>query len=75
MRASAKALISSGLAKKGYKYVNVDEGWLKGRHPGNNTIFEDLAKFPFGVRTASLLVHCGFFTVPSAASFPDRVRR
>ena len=26
VRASAKALISSGLAKKGYKYVNVDEG-------------------------------------------------
>ena len=38
VRASAKALISSGLAKKGYKYVNVDEGWLKGRHAGNNTI-------------------------------------
>eukprot|EP01045_Picozoa_sp_COSAG04_P021861 COSAG04_NODE_2390_length_4219_cov_2.436165_2_plen_139_part_00 len=38
VRASAKSLISSGLAKKGYKYVNVDEGWLKGRHAGNNTI-------------------------------------
>ena len=38
VRASARALISSGLAKKGYKYVNVDEGWLKGRHTGNNTI-------------------------------------
>ena len=38
VRASASALISSGLAKKGYKYVNVDEGWLKGRHTGNNTI-------------------------------------
>ena len=38
VRASTKALISSGLAKKGYKYVNVDEGWLQGRFPGNNTI-------------------------------------
>ncbi len=38
VRASAQALISSGLAKKGYKYVNVDEGWLKGRYPDNNTI-------------------------------------
>ena len=40
VRASAKALISSGLAEKGYKYVNVDEGWLLGRHAGNNTICE-----------------------------------
>ena len=51
VRASAKALISSGLAKKGYKYVNVDEGWLKGRHAGNNTIYEDLDKFPSGMKS------------------------
>ena len=28
----------------------MDEGWLKGRHPVNNTIFEDLEKFPHGER-------------------------
>lgn len=49
VKASARALISSGLAKKGYKYVNVDEGWLKGRLP-NGTIFEDLEKFPDGMK-------------------------
>jgi alpha-galactosidase len=49
VRASAEALISSGLAKKGYKYVNVDEGWLKGRSP-NGTIYEDLEKFPHGMK-------------------------
>ena len=49
VRASAEALVSSGLAKKGYKYVNVDEGWLKGRAP-NGTIYEDLQKFPRGMR-------------------------
>ena len=31
MNEMAEALVSSGLAKKGYKYVNVDEGWLKPR--------------------------------------------
>lgn len=31
VKASAAALIKSGLAAKGYSYVNVDEGWLKGR--------------------------------------------
>jgi len=50
VKASATALIKSGLAKKGYTYVNVDEGWLKGRHPGNNTIYEDLEKFPQGMK-------------------------
>jgi len=50
VKASAQALVSSGLAKKGYKYVNVDEGWLKGRYPGNNTIYEDLEKFPQGMK-------------------------
>ena len=50
VKASAHALISSGLARKGYRFVNVDEGWLKGRHPENNTIYEDLQKFPSGMK-------------------------
>ena len=54
VRASAKALITSGLAKKGYKYVNVDEGWLKGRYPGNNTICTPQA--PTRPRSLALLV-------------------
>ena len=49
VRASAEALVTSGLAKKGYRYVNVDEGWLKGRLP-NGTIFEDREKFPEGMK-------------------------
>lgn len=49
VRASAEALISSGLSKKGYRYINVDEGWLKGR-AANGTIFEDLEKFPHGMK-------------------------
>ena len=76
VRASAQALVSSGLAKKGYTYVNVsdrscsrvapivsratsqlssclymqvDEGWLKGRGP-NGTIYEDREKFPHGMK-------------------------
>ena len=48
IRASAQALINSGLAAKKYLFVNVDEGWLKGRYD-NNTIYEDLEKFPFGM--------------------------
>jgi len=49
VRANANVLISSGLAAKGYVYVNVDEGWLKGRYANNDTIYEDLVKFPEGL--------------------------
>ena len=49
VKASAQALISSGLAAKGYTFVNVDEGWLKGRSAQNGSIYEDLAKFPSGM--------------------------
>ena len=49
VRASAQALISSGLAAKGYSRVNVDEGWLQGRS-ANGTIYEDRTKFPAGMK-------------------------
>ena len=41
---------SSGLSKLGYNHINVDEGWLLGRHPGNNSLYEDLSKFPSGMK-------------------------
>ena len=50
IKAATTALVSSGLAAKGYVYVNVDEGWLKGRHDSNHSIYEDREKFPSGMR-------------------------
>ena len=43
-------LVSSGLSKQGYKQINIDAGWLKGRFPNNGTIFEDFEKFPSGMK-------------------------
>ena len=43
-------LISSGLAKLGYEYVNVDEGWLKGRNATTGQMYEDFDKFPSGMK-------------------------
>jgi hypothetical protein len=45
MRNITQLLISSGLAAKGYIYVNIDSGWLGGRY-NNGTIYEILEKFP-----------------------------
>ena len=50
------ALISTGLAAKGYVHVNVDEGWLKGRD-ANGSIFEDRVKFPSGMKALGDWIH------------------
>ena len=73
VRANARAIMATGLASKGYVYINVDGGWytmlnllmhfvlpllgtlfhphprLKGRY-FNGTIYEDLTKFPHGMK-------------------------
>ena len=49
VRANAEALVSSGLAAKGYTYVNVDEGWLGGRY-ANGSLFELRSSFPYGMK-------------------------
>ena len=51
-----KALISTGLAAKGYIHVNIDEGWLKGRYE-NNSLYEDRVKFPSGMKALGEWVH------------------
>ncbi len=56
IKANALALVSSGLAAKGYTFANVDEGWLKGRHT-NGTIYEDVEKFPSGMAALGAYVN------------------
>ena len=51
-----KALISTGLAAKGYIHVNVDEGWLKGRDSAGN-IVSDPVKFPSGMKALGDWIH------------------
>jgi alpha-galactosidase len=52
----ADALIDLGLAKLGYEYVNVDEGWLKGRDSSGNIIY-DSVKFPSGMKALGDYIH------------------
>lgn len=50
------ALINTGLAAKGYEYVNVDEGWLKGRSSnGDITVIDE--KFPEGMKALGDFIH------------------
>lgn len=51
-----ESLISTGLAAKGYNYVNLDDCWQISRDSKNN-IQEDLTKFPSGMRGLADFLH------------------
>ncbi len=38
VKANAKALVSSGLAARGFQFINVDEGWLKERNAAGEIV-------------------------------------
>lgn len=47
--ASAKALIDTGLAAKGYRYVDIDDGWWLKRRTGDGHLIIRSARFPSAV--------------------------
>mmetsp|Transcript_61297 Transcript_61297/g.133174 ORF Transcript_61297/g.133174 Transcript_61297/m.133174 type:complete len:393 (-) Transcript_61297:33-1211(-) len=53
---SAQALVSTGLAKLGYNYVNLDDCWAEGRFP-NGTVYPDSKRFPSGMKALADRVH------------------
>eukprot|EP00931_Biecheleriopsis_adriatica_P054402 TRINITY_DN32000_c0_g1_i1.p1 TRINITY_DN32000_c0_g1~~TRINITY_DN32000_c0_g1_i1.p1 ORF type:complete len:456 (-),score=61.70 TRINITY_DN32000_c0_g1_i1:46-1413(-) len=57
VKAIAEYMISSGLAAKGYTYVNVDEGWLLGRNSTSLEMIEDRKLFPSGMAALGKFIH------------------
>ncbi|MFE3407816.1 ricin-type beta-trefoil lectin domain protein [Streptomyces mirabilis] len=57
IKAQADALVSSGMAAAGYKYVNIDEGWWLGTRDGNGNITVDTAKWPGGMKAIVDYIH------------------
>jgi len=57
IKAVAQYMISSGLAEKGYTYVNVDEGWLLGRNASTLQMVEDRSLFPSGMAALGKWIH------------------
>ena len=56
IRETGNALVDSGLAKLGYRYVNIDDGWATGRHP-NGSIAWDEQQFPGGFKPLADYLH------------------
>ncbi|CAF1017728.1 unnamed protein product [Adineta ricciae] len=57
IRETADALISTGLAKAGYTYVNVDDCWASARDSTTKFIQPDPSTFPSGMAALADYVH------------------
>jgi alpha-galactosidase len=55
-RATAQAIVDTGLAKAGYQYVNLDDCWA-GSRDSSGILHEDPVSFPSGIKALSAFVH------------------
>ena len=55
--ANAQALVSSGLAKLGYNYVNLDDCWMAPARAGDGQLQADPVRFPHGIAWLADQVH------------------
>ena len=54
---NASALVSSGLAAKGYRFVNLDGSWMSSERDAAGNLQADPAKFPLGMLPVAQGVH------------------
>lgn len=56
IKSIADAIVESGLADAGYKYINMDDGW-QGERDKDGFIQPDAKKFPSGIKALADYVH------------------
>eukprot|EP01084_Bolivina_argentea_P036181 66978_1 len=61
IKATAHALIKSGLAQKGYTIIQIDEGWIIGRSEITTNLIADPVRFPSGMQQLSQYIHSQCF--------------
>ncbi|KAL3834764.1 hypothetical protein ACJIZ3_009500 [Penstemon smallii] len=57
IRETADALISTGLAKLGYRYVNIDDCWSELQRDSKGQLVPDSKTFPSGIKALADYVH------------------
>jgi hypothetical protein len=57
IKQQADALVSSGMAAAGYKYVNLDDGWWQGARDANGNIVVDENLWPGGMKAIADYIH------------------
>jgi alpha-galactosidase len=53
----ANNLVRTGLAKAGYNYVNLDDGWMASTRTRNGALSWDKARFPHGIPWLAARIH------------------
>ena len=56
IKEQADALVSSGMYKVGYRFINIDDGYFGGRDANGNLMI-DTKKFPSGMRALTDYIH------------------
>ncbi|MDP4208835.1 MAG: alpha-galactosidase [Bacteroidota bacterium] len=56
IQSQADAMVSSGLAAAGYQYLNIDDGFFKGRY-ADGSFRTDSVKFPHGMKHLADYIH------------------
>ncbi|XP_030967814.1 alpha-galactosidase 2-like isoform X4 [Quercus lobata] len=57
VKTTADALISTGLAALGYKYINIDDCWAEGKRDWRGNLREKPSTFPSGIKALADYVH------------------
>jgi len=57
IKRTADSIIATGLAAKGYNYVNLDDCWQIGRDEKTGRILEERERFPSGMKALADYVH------------------
>ena len=55
--ANGRAMVSSGLAKLGYKYVNLDDCWMAATRASDGQLQADPTRFPHGIKWLADQLH------------------
>jgi alpha-galactosidase len=57
IRDTADAMVSSGMATAGYKYVNIDDCWMAPQRDAEGRLAADPVRFPSGIKALADYVH------------------
>ena len=57
IRSQADAMVSTGLHKAGYRYINIDDGFFGGRDPRTGQLLVHPTRFPNGLRPLVDYIH------------------
>jgi alpha-galactosidase len=57
VRATADAMVASGMRARGYRYVNLDDCWMAPQRDASGALVADPVRFPNGIRALADYVH------------------